>query len=662
MRHPRRIAVAAVLLLVGCEPQAFPSAPESATDRADDFVVGIQAAPGAFSFAPPLAPLVVNGPFDAGLAPRIEICSDMSSPCNSVFASFTTQTSPAVQLFPNEQLYGVRWNTAALAPTPGVIYRIRALVGPLELGAVDVAFQTTGNGSGGGIVPNVTTLPAGGVVPLLFRVEDGALPAAQGCLIDPSVLDCDVIQVPVGQGGVVQVGNPTTQEFAGEVAIAANDAVVPNGDPHFVLSLEHIAPPPGLQLSTPWVPFFVRATARDADGNAVTFLSGADMVLCQPETLEDPQSPIFLPHALHQYLQIVRVSGGQAFPLVTTPGAPQCAGPGSAPSTRSGPLSVAARVSRGVARLAGLFRPEPLRALHGGLNTRGIGGFSDFGSTLPVDAAASSATVPAGTSGQTTVIHLQTAVAPGVAHPTGGGVVAGSVTGTNAGAPVTVVDHQDGTYTLSYTPALPGADAVAITIDGVPIGGSPYRSGVSPSGWGSPVIDGVRAAGEWDQAQQLPIFAGPWAGSTLWMLNDAGTLYLGVEVVDGSPSDFDVVRVRFDNDGNGVTDLGDDDLRLDPRRFRDGHFERFWGRIDGQQDGTGAVGSAGGRTFYEMAHPLASGDAEDAAWSAGSMVPLCVLFLEFEQTSAERQFPAGCAADPLDQSGFVRLGVAAPPA
>ncbi|MEZ4415583.1 MAG: filamin/ABP280 repeat domain-containing protein [Gemmatimonadota bacterium] len=664
MHRPALAALAAVAVLIGCDSGQTPLTPEAQGDRADDFVVQLSPLSAGFSFAPPLASLSVTDPFDATLAPRVEVCEGISNPCSSVLVEFTTQTSPSVQLFPNEELYGVKWNTGATVPQVGVLYRVRALVGPLELGSVDVVFTPAANGNTQGnsvVVPNAVSVPAGSVLPVLFRIEQGALPVASGCVTNPAVLDCDVIQVPVSQGGVVQVGNPTTQEFAGEVSVAAGDALVPNGEPHFVLTLEHIAPPPGVQLSTPWVPFFVRATAKDSDGNDVTFQTGADVVLCQTIDLEDPQSPSFLPDVLHPFLQIVRVHNNQAFPLVTTFGAPQCAGPGSAPSMRAPRLSWAGRVSAGLGALASLVRPQRLVALHGGLNTRGVGGFSEFGATLPVDPAASTASVPSGTSGATTVITLQTAVAPGVPHPTGGGTVAGVVSGANAGAPVSVVNHKDGTYSLSYTPAQPGSDQIEITIDGNAVSGSPFTSSVAPNGFGTPVIDGVKSPGEWDQAQAIPVFAGPYAGSTLLLLNDAGSLYVGLELPATPGAASSVFRIRFDNGSNGVSDTGDDELRVSRGRFQDLHFDGTWRKHDRQQDGTGESGASAAGVFHELAHPLASGDPSDFSLGLGTSVGYCLVLLENERMALERQYPTGCAVDATDQTGYALLTIAGPP-
>ncbi len=652
---------ASVLVVTACTSDSTQVDPRTTESAVDEFRIQPRSAGANFQFVAPLGPTPSpSGPLDSLLAPRVEVCEGTSSPCLNPVVTFTEATQPAVRPFVAEDFFSVDWDTRQQPPAAGVLHRVRVFVGPLEMGFADVVFLAGSNRNSAPVTPDVTTVRLGSVLPIRFRIEAGALPVASGCTVNPQVLDCDVIQVRIPVGGVVQVGDPRTQEFASEIRVAPGDAIVPNGEPHFVLALEHIIPTPPVSLPTVWVPFFVRASAKDSDGNDVTFRNGADMVLCQPAALNDPQQPGSLPHHLHQYLEIVRVSSGQATPLPTTPGAPQCAGPGSAPNRTTPQLSVAQRLLDGLRALGAVWKAEPLRALHGGLNTRGLLGFSEFGSTLPIVPSASWAIVPPGTVGTPTVIEMTTAVRPGVPHPAGGGVVRGVVSGANAGAPVTVTNNQDGTYTLVYTPTSSGIDQVTITIDGVPIGGSPYGAGVGLTGYGTPTIDGVKSPGEWAGAVQAPIFTGPYAGSTLYRLNDAGSLYFGIEVHDPNPHRHDVIRIRFDNDVDGRATPGDDALRIDPSGFRDGHFAGFWTAPDTVVHGTGAVGYTGSTTFHELGHLLRSGDPQDFALTAGEDVGFCVIFLEQEQTSADRQFPAGCGGSVLDQSSYARLRVLGP--
>jgi hypothetical protein len=53
-----------------------------------------------------------------------------------------------------------------------------------------------------------------------------------------------------------------------------------------------------------------------------------------------------------------------------------------------------------------------------------------------------------------------------------------TVTGKNPHGRFAASDNGDGSYTASYTPNTKGKDSITITLDGAPIGGSPYTSDV----------------------------------------------------------------------------------------------------------------------------------------------------------------------------------------
>ena len=112
---------------------------------------------------------------------------------------------------------------------------------------------------------------------------------------------------------------------------------------------------------------------------------------------------------------------------------------------------------------------------------------------LPAAAAAahSTATVPSGTVGLTTTITVQARDQFDNPLNTGGDNVVVAVTGANTVTPG-VTDHRNGTYTASYQPVMPGTDAVAITLNGTAISGSPYTSVVS--GGPSPGASSVSAS------------------------------------------------------------------------------------------------------------------------------------------------------------------------
>ncbi|HSB54844.1 MAG TPA: filamin/ABP280 repeat domain-containing protein, partial [Gemmatimonadales bacterium] len=77
-----------------------------------------------------------------------------------------------------------------------------------------------------------------------------------------------------------------------------------------------------------------------------------------------------------------------------------------------------------------------------------------------------------------TVITVQARDQFGNKLVTGGSAVVVTVTGANNAGPIYATDNGDGTYTASYTPPNKGTDYVVITLGGVAISGSPYRSKV----------------------------------------------------------------------------------------------------------------------------------------------------------------------------------------
>lgn len=91
----------------------------------------------------------------------------------------------------------------------------------------------------------------------------------------------------------------------------------------------------------------------------------------------------------------------------------------------------------------------------------------------------STANVPSkGKQDKQTVITVQARDQSGNALVTGGSTVGMTVSGKNSAGPLTATDNGDGSYTVSYTPTRKGNDDIDITLDGVPIAGSPFTSDV----------------------------------------------------------------------------------------------------------------------------------------------------------------------------------------
>lgn len=212
------------------------------------------------------------------------------------------------------------------------------------------------------------------------------------------------------------------------------------------------------------------------------------------------------------------------------------------------------------------------------------------------------------------------------------------------------------------------------------------------SAFGTAVVDGVRSPGEWDGAAQLNFRAsvpetlgGGAAPAVLYVMNDAGNLYLAVRVAhDGlAPAS---VRVQFSNDNStkdtrGGLKNGDDTLSLVeaywslPRAFND--LSLFTGfpcppdfnlgclygddEFGGTVDGAGDARFDGSSRFYEISHPLNSADnLYDFSLFPGSRVGFQVvvwLCAEVDPAGGVRECratvaPGPAPLSPLDRGGF----------
>lgn len=197
------------------------------------------------------------------------------------------------------------------------------------------------------------------------------------------------------------------------------------------------------------------------------------------------------------------------------------------------------------------------------------------------------------------------------------------------------------------------------------VGASPgltHSPGKLRAGFGTPTIDGVRGAGEWAGAAEAPIFTTVLPGSALLIMNDAENLYIAAAVTDSTLTDTDSLEIRFDNDHNGVTDEGDDRVGLAGNLvFHDRHHEAAaagWSTLDAVYNGTGSVGAAGGVSFFEISHPLSSGDAHDIAVAPGATLGVCVRYFEDGASGGGRTFPPSCQLASNAQSLYADVELA----
>lgn len=200
------------------------------------------------------------------------------------------------------------------------------------------------------------------------------------------------------------------------------------------------------------------------------------------------------------------------------------------------------------------------------------------------------------------------------------------------------------------------------------------HSGITLSGVGSALIDGVLSPGEWvnaarhDFAVKKPeADGGGTAPATLLVMNDAANLYLAVQV--WLPAlDHSSVTFEFDDNNDGTCNNGEDALVLnsvsglydDFRTGQGGSDVCTYGPTDadagGATNGSGAVRNNGAFSFYEISHPLNSGDTgHDFALAPGSSVG--VRFAEFRICKA-----AACTDTPFFLHGDILVAIPPGPA
>jgi hypothetical protein len=176
-----------------------------------------------------------------------------------------------------------------------------------------------------------------------------------------------------------------------------------------------------------------------------------------------------------------------------------------------------------------------------------------------------------------------------------------------------------------------------------------------------PTVDGVMDQEEWDGATLIPISGDliPGKGpSTLLVTTDGTDLFIGLHIQDLAQAE-DALSVRIDNDNDNVHTPGDDLLTLAlPDDFYDLHFSGTSYVGDIGQHGRGSVGQAGAWAFYEISHPLDSGDPDDIAIEVGDTIGLCLQY--FDNGTASSGQPAGCVLVANQQSNYVDVSVQRP--
>lgn len=213
-----------------------------------------------------------------------------------------------------------------------------------------------------------------------------------------------------------------------------------------------------------------------------------------------------------------------------------------------------------------------------------------------------------------------------------------------------------------YSGALTAGDIQAV----YDAGGAGKCAPPVPAGFGTPTIDALNSPGEWDNALTFQVFSTDALlnGSTLYVMNDEVNLYLALDVANDINTVSDDWEIRFDNANDKLQSANDDELFLKNGvgGFRDAHFDGTnWGIPDATIDGSGAVGTnEAGEGFFEMAHPLNSGDVHDFSVSAGDVLGLCIRYFENGTATSTSVWPLGCVFAVNDQTLYQEITVVSP--
>jgi hypothetical protein len=191
MRAHSLAAVTIAFAMVACTDATMPVA-RGPNGPAFSISDGAHSSGNAFfHFLPPMVANPGSGTNVTGLAPEVDICAWNGSPCTTFLAHFTTDLSTTKTTQPGNSEtvrdggdhYIVNWHTAAFGLAVGV-YRVCVSVNGHALGHADVEVVGSAKDLKNAITnENVGLLGDNRTLPIMFRIEDGALGRAAdaGC-------------------------------------------------------------------------------------------------------------------------------------------------------------------------------------------------------------------------------------------------------------------------------------------------------------------------------------------------------------------------------------------------------------------------------------------------------------------------------------------------
>ncbi len=177
-------------------------------------------------------------------------------------------------------------------------------------------------------------------------------------------------------------------------------------------------------------------------------------------------------------------------------------------------------------------------------------------------------------------------------------------------------------------------------------------------GFGTATIDGAMSGGEWDPAGRVDFTVnrsssqgGGTVPATLYVMNDATTLYVGIRVTNATVAT-STAEVLFDNDHDENTlEEGSDDIYVDGfGDVYDGFVHQVspntWQLVDdldygGTHDVAEADADHSGYSFYEFSHALDSADnAHDFSLRSPMRVGFLVRFRSCSPCAPTSYYPS----------------------
>ena len=213
-----------------------------------------------FFFLPPLAlPPHYSGESDPDQFPNVVICewtTQSGGACARIIAAFSRddQSSADSDIKYNTatQSYRVNWHTSRCIDgpcdlDPAKTYRLRVLLGPVELGHIEVFAETLGKEPVTNTQSELHFELSNGTLPIVFRIEKRAITAS---FADPTLLPRATSQHPAAStyGRALSAGETYIDPNTGVTVLKVTDASTPTAN----AGMYHGYSEGGPTISQPW--------------------------------------------------------------------------------------------------------------------------------------------------------------------------------------------------------------------------------------------------------------------------------------------------------------------------------------------------------------------------------------------------------------------------